>query len=261
MLRIRVLRKFLRKFPLGSFETRLAVGGFDRPWYAWCLFYAATQAKVLGYKAITALELGVAGGNGLRFLCRYRDEIERATSMKIFISGLDRGTGLPASSDPRDLLYCWPAGSFEMDYSKLKQSLGNAATLVLGDVRETAQNINIPSDAPLGAIMFDLDLFTSTRDAFALFEHPNLLPRVWCYFDDMAGGPDNLYSDYTGVREAIHEFNNTRAERGSHLSQAYVFRGMQPEDWHNQIYAYHRMTHPDYSRCLSDHRHTLDLLP
>ena len=258
-LRLRIVRKLLTIFPVGSFEARLEVGAFERPWYAWCLYYAALEAKALGHKAMTALELGVAGGNGLLCLCRYRDQVEHATNLKILVQGLDGGAGLPKTSDPRDLLYCWPAGSFQMDYQKLKQRLGDAAQVVLGDVRKTAREINIPPDAPLGAVMFDLDLFTSTRDAFTLFDHASLLPRVWCYFDDISGGPGNAYSDYTGVRGAIREFNAGRTETDSHLSQAYVFMGHRPEDWHQQIYIYHRMNHPDYNRCLTDHKHTLDL--
>jgi hypothetical protein len=259
-LRTRIVRKFLTRFPLGSFETRLGVGAFERPSYAWCLYYAALEAKALGLAAITAIELGVAGGNGLLCLCRCRDEVERATNIRIYVQGLDAGTGLPETSDSRDILYCWPAGSFEMDYKKLKRQLGDRAQIVLGDVRQTTRDLHIPAEAPLGAIMFDLDLFTSTRDAFALFEHRHLLPRVWCYFDDISGYPDNAYSDYTGVRAAIAEFNAGRSEKESHLSPAYVFRGNFPQDWHHRIYLYHRMNHPDYNRCLSGHKHTLDLV-
>jgi hypothetical protein len=262
-LRIRLIRKLVNRFPIGSFEMRLRVGAFERPWYAWCLYYAALQARALGHKAITALELGVAGGNGLLCLCRYRDQVERATAIKIVVLGLDAGTGLPQTSDFRDLLYCWPAGSFEMDYKKLKQQLGDRAELLLGDVGERAEKLCIRPDAPLGAIMFDLDLFTSTRDAFVIFRHSNLLPRVWCYFDDLYGYPDNAYSDRTGVRAAIRRFNagepETDTGRESYLSQAYVFRGHHPEEWHQQIYLYHRPEHPDYHRCLSPSRHTLDL--
>lgn len=258
-LRTRVVQKFLTRFPLGSFETRLRIGAFDRPWYAWCLYYAALEAKALGHRAITAIELGVAGGSGLICLCQHRDAVERETNIRIFVKGLDAGTGLPATSDPRDLLYCWPAGSFEMDLRKLETRLEGRAQIVLGDVASTARELEIPPDAPLGALMFDLDLFTSTRDAFALLEHANLLPRVWCYFDDILGYPDNAYSDYTGERGAIRQFNASKSETGSHLSQAYAFRGNIPEEWHQQIYVYHATNHPDYNRCLSKEKHTLGL--
>jgi hypothetical protein len=258
-IRIRIVRKLLARYRIGSFEARLRVGGFDRPHYAWCLYHAAVQGKALGLKAITAIELGVAGGNGLVTLCDYRDEIERVTDMKIHLVGLDAGSGLPASSDPRDLLYCWPAGSFEMDIPKLQARLEGRARVVLGDVSVTARELPIPADAPLGAILFDLDFYTSTRDAFALFDRPNVLPRVWCYFDDVCGDAANAYTDFIGVRAAIRDFNANRNPLESHLSRAYSFLFHGVEVWHEQMYLYHRMSHADYNRCLSDHKHTLSL--
>ena len=101
--------------------------------------------------------------------------------------------------------------------------------------------------------MFDLDFYTSTMAAFALLTNQHVLPRVWCYFDDVSGGPDNAYTDRIGVREAIREFNldPQRANLNDHLSAAYTFRGLAHEEWHNLIYLYHRLNHPDYNTCLS----------
>jgi hypothetical protein len=103
-LRTRLFRKFLTLYPIGSFAARLKAGGFARPAYAFCLYNAALEAKALGHKAFTAIEFGVAGGRGLVILCNYRDEIERETGIKITLIGLDTGSGLPHSTDPRDLL-------------------------------------------------------------------------------------------------------------------------------------------------------------
>ena len=258
-IRTRIVRKLLARYPIGSLESRVKAGGFERPSYAWCLYYASLEAKALGHKAMTAIELGVAGGAGLLLLCKYRDEIERVTGVKITLVGLDAGTGLPASSDPRDLLYCWPAGSFEMDIPKLQGRLAGRAEVVFGDVAATARDLRISSEAPLAAIFFDLDFYTSTRDAFILFSKENLLPRVWCYFDDVSGAPHNAYTDSIGVRAAIKEFNANRSPLDSHLSQAYTFLFDGQEVWHQQIYLYHRMNHPDYNKCSSDHKHVLSL--
>jgi hypothetical protein len=182
-----------------------------------------------------------------------------ATGMKITLVGLDAGSGLPASSDPRDLLYCWPAGSFEMNIPKLQARLAGKAEVVIGDVAVTARELSISPEAPLAAIFFDLDFYTSTRDAFALLAQDNLLPRVWCYFDDVSGAPHNAYTDSIGVRAAIREFNASRSPLDSHLSQAYTFLFDGLEVWHQQIYLYHRMNHPDYNKCLSDHKHVLSV--
>jgi hypothetical protein len=259
-IRTRLVRKFLTRYPIGSFIARLHAGGFERPWYAWCLYYAAQEAKALGYNAFTAIELGVAGGSGLLTLCNYRDEVEREVGIKIILVGLDAGTGLPETNDPRDLLYWWPAGSFAMDIPKLKARLNGRAEVVFGDVSVTARELPISPEAPLGAIFFDLDFYTSTRDAFALFSQKNLLPRIWCYFDDVAGMPGNAYTDSIGVRQAIKEFNAAQPPLGSHISPAYAFTKYPvPEAWHDKIYLYHDLAHPHYNRCLSDHKHTLSI--
>src|ERR1700691_3379659 len=99
-MRTLVLRKLLRKYKFGSFETRLRAGAVNRPNYAWCLFYAAQQARLLGYKAVTVIELGVAGGNGLVCLCELREEVMAALGVEIYLVGFDAGSGLPESSDP-----------------------------------------------------------------------------------------------------------------------------------------------------------------
>jgi hypothetical protein len=257
--RTRLVRMFLRRFPMGPFSARLKAGAFERPALAFCLYNAARQAKALGHTAITAIEFGVAGGSGLLILCKYRDQIEADLGIRIHLIGLDAGSGLPASTDPRDLLYCWPTGSFEMDVPKLKARIAGRAEIVIGNVSDTAHQLQIPADAPLGAISFDLDYYTSTRDAFSIFNQQNVLPRVWCYFDDVAGTEDHGYSDSIGVRAAIKDFNSARPSTDSHLSQAYAFKYSAPEQWHQQIYIYHRPIHPDYNRCLSAEKHVLEL--
>jgi hypothetical protein len=91
------------------------------------------------------------------------------------------------------------------------------------------------------------------------FSQTNLLPRVWCYFDDVAGDADHAYSDSIGVRAAIKEFNAGRSSLDSHLSQAYAFKHVMPESWQQHIYIYHYMNHPAYNTCLSDHKHLLGI--
>ena len=252
-LRTLALRKFLTRWPIGSYVTRLRAGAVSRPAYAWCMYYAAEEARRLGHKAMTVIELGVAGGDGLVSLCRHRRDIQKLFGLEIVVVGFDTGTGLPVSEDSRDLLYCWPARSFEMDRDALEKRLDGQAQLVLGDLARTAAQWSPDPEAPLGAVMFDLDFYTSTMAAFALLTNQHVLPRVWCYFDDVSGGPDNAYTDRIGVREAIREFNldPERANLNDHLSAAYTFRGLAHEEWHDLIYLYHRLNHPDYNTCLS----------
>jgi hypothetical protein len=224
-----------------------------RPHYGLCLYQAATEAKALGHKAMTAIELGVAGGNGLLCMCDHRDEIERALGIEIHIQGFDSGVGLPQTNDPRDVHYYWPAASFEMDREALEKRLAGRAEIIFGDVADTVTEWRGQPDAPLGAILFDLDLYTSTTAALRLLTKENVLPRIWCYFDDIIGYPENAFADGTGEREAIREFNLApeRKVAWDHLSPARVFKGRTPEAWHQQIYLYHRLSHPDYNTSIS----------
>lgn len=248
-----MVRKLLTRWPIGSYASRLHASAVSRPTYGWCMYHAAEEAKKLGHKAMTVVEMGVAGGSGLLSLCQHRQEIQKAFGIEIVVVGFDTGKGLPATGDPRDLLYCWPPGSFEMDRDALEKRLNGQAQLVLGDVATTTAQWSADPQAPLGAIMFDLDFYTSTIAALGLLTKQHVLPRVWCYFDDISGYPDNAYTDRIGVREAIRDFNLDPQRRAlsDHLSPAYTFRGMPPEAWYDQIYLYHRLSHPDYNTCLS----------
>ena len=230
----------------------MRVGGVYRPHYAWCMYYAAAQAKALGHKAMTVIEFGVAGGTGLMRLCRLREDTQKALGIEIILVGFDSGAGLPQSTDPRDTLYAWPAGSFRMDRGALEARIAGQAHLVLGDVAETVILWEPEARAPLGAVMFDLDYFTSTSAALPILTKKNLLPRVWCYFDDVCTGPEEAMTDRLGERAAINQFNDDpeRAVHNDYLSRAFTFKGLAPEGWHQQIYLYHRLDHPDYNLCL-----------
>lgn len=251
-LRTQLIRKVLRRWPLGSYLARLDAGAVDRPNYGLCMYRAAEEAKALGYKAMTAIELGVAAGNGILNMCMHREEIWKALGIEIRLIGFDSGAGLPPTEDPRDVRYYWPPGSFEMDRGLLEKLLAGRAELIFGDVADTVSVWQGQADAPLGAILFDLDLYTSTTAALGLLTKENLLPRVWCYFDDVIGYPENAFADGTGEREAIREFNLAPERKVIQdiLSPARVFKARVPESWHQQIYLYHRLSHPDYNKCL-----------
>jgi hypothetical protein len=263
-LRTLILRSLLSRWPVvGSYQTRLRAGAVQRPHYAWCLYHAAEEARALGYKAITAIELGVAGGNGLLNLCHHRKDIQKELGVEIVVIGFDTGAGLPQTNDPRDLLYSWSEGSFAMDQGALERRIAGQAELVMGNVASTARAWQPRPDAPVGAIMFDLDLYSSTVSALGLLTKENVLPRVWCYFDDICGYPEDACTDSIGEREAIKQFNldPERQILNDHLSPAFIFKGMPPESWHSQIYLYHRLNHPKYNTSLTgSKRHQLGLV-
>jgi hypothetical protein len=254
-LRALIFRRLISRLRIGSYPIRLRLGAVDRVPYGWCLYHSAVEAKALGHTAITAVELGVAGGRGLLCLCANAEEVTRATGVDIKIYGMDTGKGLPKTGDFRDLLYCWPPDSFKMDLAKLRELIGSRADVLIGDVREKINEFTALERAPLGAVMFDLDLYTSTVAALRILQSPNRLPRVWCYFDDVVGYPENAFCEKTGERAAINEYNLA----GGCLSPANCFRNLPVELWHSQVYVEHQFNHPDYDRYLSPTHHELPL--
>ena len=135
------------------------------------------------------------------------------------------------------------------------------AKLVLGDVAETSKTFfSDYNPAPIGAVSHDLDYYSSTVDGLKLFDAPDqyLLPRIFCYFDDVIGDDIVLYGDHTGERLAINEFNDRHTDRK--LSPAYNLRvtlGFQP--WHRQIWPLHIFTHVDYNKFISEEKQQLPL--
>lgn len=241
-----------RRSGWGSFELRLKYDAVERPHYAYGLHHAARLAGVLGLPAVTAIEFGVAGGNGLLAMGRLAREISRITGVKIEVYGFDTGRGLPKGEDYRDLPYLWPEGSYAMDVAALQARLGDNTSLILGDVRETAAGfVARHKPAPVGFVAFDMDLYSSTRDAFELFRSPSeaMLPRVLCYFDDIAGGTDfALHCDAVGELAAIAEYNATvGAQRRLAPVNGLQGRRAMRSRWANQMYAHHDFGHPQYN--------------
>lgn len=116
----------------------LGLGLNMMPYYIHIMLNAAIQAKELGLKRVSAIEFGVAGGNGLVTMEEHAKEIEQYTGVKFDLYGFDSGTGLPITQDYRDQLYFWAQGGFPMDVNALKSRLKNAQ-LILGDVKETTK--------------------------------------------------------------------------------------------------------------------------
>jgi len=71
----------------GDYESKLKFGAVPRAQYGFCLYNAARLANKLGYKHISAIEFGVAGGN-----CqgRWITGIYRITGRKVFIKWISR---------------------------------------------------------------------------------------------------------------------------------------------------------------------------
>src|SRR5947209_9500700 len=164
----------------------VATGVNTRPQYLWPLLHATHAARALGLEAISALEFGVAGGNGLLAMERAAAVATELSGTRVEIFGFDTGTGMPTPADPRDAPWLIEPASLAMDVDALRACL-NGSQLVLGPVAETAARWSADRHPPVGFVAFDLDYYSSTRDALTVLEGEarRLLPRVLCYCDDV----------------------------------------------------------------------------
>jgi hypothetical protein len=243
-------------------DTRVALGIDPRAAYQFGIYYAAQLASALHLPAITVVELGVAGGNGLVAMERIAAEVAVRFGLRIDVVGFDTGSGLPVPCDYRDLPHVWGTAYYEMDIEKLRGRLRHAR-IELGDVGATIpQMLADPALPPIGFVSFDLDYYSSTKRAFALFEGAagTRLPRVLCYFDDLFWPEMAWHNPWVGETLAIREFNEEHAMRK--ISPVAFLRNMRlrPEPWHDQIFALHDFEHPLYNQNLSAVRQQLPLL-
>jgi len=205
--------------------------------------------------------MGVAGGNGLVCLCKAPCGNSKEPGIEIVLTGFDTGAGLPTTQDARDLLYCWPSGSFEMDKPALERRNCRARRAGDWQCRTNGENWNPRPDAPLGVAIFDLDLYSSTAAALPLLTRENVLPEYGVIWMTSQGIQITPIRDGIGVRAAVVDFNakpETRHHARSHHAGAYL-QSQIPEGWHQQIYVYHRLGHPNYNTCLSQEKHQLSL--
>jgi hypothetical protein len=250
--RVPEFRSLWRRHPAGSVALRTRFGIWSRPQYAYGVLAAAQQSVALGKKAISVVELGVAGGNGLLALEAISAEIGAELDIEISVWGFDSGTGMPPPRDYRDLPHVWDAGFYEMDVDSLTARLTPSTRLVLGDVAETIPMSLCEMD-PLGFIAFDLDYYSSTRDAFAIFDGDTTtrLPRVFCYFDDTIFPEWACHNEALGELLAIKEFNESNSDMALYPIHMLRWIRARAELWNEQIYVMHDFTHPDYTRNLS----------
>lgn len=173
-------------------------------------------------------------------------------TIDIDIYGFDSGEGLPEPLDYRDLPYHWKKGFFKMDVPRLRARL-KKAELVLGDIKDTSADFfEKYRPAPIGAIAYDLDFYSSTVAALNMLgaAERHYLPRVFCYFDDTIGTAIELYNDYTGQRLAINEFNQTHGDVKLGLPY-YLLASRIVEPWYHQIWICHFFKHSRYNQFVS----------
>lgn len=239
-------RRLLRMTSLVDLQVRY--DALDRPQFAYGLYQAAQQAKALGYDAISSLEFGVAGGNGLLALENVAGIIGRHFGLRIDVYGFDTGQGMPTSQDYRDAPFIWRTGQFRMDFEALSSRL-TTARLVIDDVEAGVRRfVEDMSPAPIGFVSFDMDYYTSTRKALSLYDadHNLFLPRSLCYFDDIVGDDSELHCEFIGELLAIREFNDTHGGMKIAPIHGLATKRPIPDHWHVKTFVLHRFEHPKY---------------
>ena len=145
-----------------------------------------------------------------------------------------------------------------MDVEALRKRLLPMTQLFIGDLAETIPQFLASAPAKIGFIAFDLDYYSSTVQAFTIFNTDSLLPRVYCYFDDIIWPETACYNEYVGELCAIREFNS--AHQDQKLCPIHLLRHTQvhPAAWNDQMYVLHRFSDPLYSVNITpqDVRHT-----
>ena len=229
-----------------------------RPHYETILLESAKEAKILGYKEISVLELGVDGGNGIINLENYKKKIEKLTNIKINIFGFDYGEGLPNTTNKFDLPFFWSGGDYKVDKEKLKKKIDSK--IFFGDVGKTFQSFIETSPPTISAIFFDLDYYTSTKSFLnQIVKNKDFFsPRVYCYFDDVFSISHHI-NEHNGELLAIKEFNNNNNEIkiGKSLSNLSDFKFPLGTD---KLFVLHNFTHNDYLRNLNyEQKSNLDI--
>lgn len=249
-LSLNLLSLFVGVF--GSFRAKVEFDLVVRMHHAWGLLYAADQAKRCGIRELTALEFGVASGAGLLNMREVAERVTRETGIAFRIIGFDAGTGLPRPKDYRDHPEHYRQGDYPMvNRAELLARLPENTAIVFGDVRETVRGFLAGEFAPIGFVSFDLDFYSSTRDALEVLSGApdRYLPWTVCYFDDVHFLEHN---EFQGALLALNEFNDSRADRKlTPVNWLDHYRLFHWAAWVRRMYFLHLFEHPERSRSLT----------
>jgi hypothetical protein len=196
-------------------------------------------------KSINVIEFGVASGAGLINICDVSRGITKITGVNFNIIGFDTVHGMPSPESDRDQPKLYAKVDFLRDVDALRWWLPLNAKIIIGDVSLTIKDFLCKSTAesPIAFVSIDVDYYSSTRDAFLLFDgESNLyLPRVQIYLDDLE---DMAHNSWCGELLAVHEFNSMREmrkiERHKFLRGYRVFKNPR---WIDHMFQLHVLDH------------------
>jgi hypothetical protein len=207
----------------------------------------ADWAKSQSVSEVSLLEFGVAAGAGLMNMAQIAARVTRLTGVKFRIYGFDTGRGMPPPLDYRDHPDLYQTGDFPMNEVALRAALPRNVTLIIGDVAQTVPAFlnQLSSGAPVGYVVFDLDYYSSTREALAVLEADDAskyLPLTLAFFDDMHHPRHN---PWCGEFLAIDEFNsahpNRKIAQDVFLADRRIYRR---SEWIKQMFSVHMLDSP-----------------
>ena len=143
------------------------------------------------------------------------------------------------------------AGALAAAAQRAYEDLTRVSAPLIGDVGVTVKNwLRDSIESPLGFIAFDLDYYSSTKAALALLDGPESthLPRVHCYFDDLAAGDQSCMNRYVGEYLAIDEFNAAHRDRKICLIEQLRINRQSYEYWQERMYVFHNFSHAKYTQ-------------
>ena len=230
----------------GTLRMRVAYDLVIRHNNAYSILAAADLARELDLRELTLIEFGVGGGAGLLNMCAIARRVTRETGVRFRIAGFDTGRGMPPPRSYRDHPEIYQEGDFPMDQAALRRALPDNAELVIGELRQTVPAFlqGVSAQAPIGYAVVDVDYYSSTVDALALFDGrpQQYLPRTLVYLDDVEHPSHN---SWCGERRAVLEFNETRElrkiEPHAFLRGYRIFRNAR---WIDHMSTLHVLDHP-----------------
>jgi hypothetical protein len=245
----------------GTYRAKVDFDLVVRQQYAFPILYAADAAKQFGYKTVTIIEFGVAGGAGLLNMCRIAERTRAATGIDFRVVGFDTGKGMPAPIDYRDLPESFQAGDFPMDVERLRRALPDFAELVIGDIADTVPEFldQLGDDTPIAFVAVDVDYYSSAKKALEVLAGPPqlYLPVVPVYLDDIGVDGSN---PWTGELLAVDEFNRENRMRKiapfTLLRSRRIFKNTQ---WIDRMFAAH--IHDHALRSPTRRRQSRNILP
>lgn len=227
-------------FPV-SVSTRDLWEISPRPAYLTGIRAAAMQARRQAIHEISVIEFGVASGQGLLAMQAEAEAVESETGVAVQVYGFD-AKGLPELiGDHRDHPDAWRQGDYPMNEEALRAKLEPQRTaLIVGNVRESVRDfVQKYKPAPIGFVSFDMDLYSSTRDALQIFRCPDvrMLWHVPLYFDDI-----EFLFNYSEAGEflAVQEFN--RCQKRVYIDHWYGVRRDRPfseRSYYDKFYVAH----------------------